>query len=206
MSLLFTIYFQRIQPNLPAASKSQVVDRTSNVFRTSVTANEFHIGPDGGDGDGDDDKVDAVVINPKDATDVTTRDMPVSSVGIRANTGRSPLPDSVKPFQVDAFEALRMYGSGMALPNTGNNRKENKDTEQKKRTKTEKRTKKEKKKKDEEKARPQQNKKAVNNNRANTREGGLPQVAWIMSFGGSVSEMHQLDEWATWLFPVGNRT
>jgi hypothetical protein len=178
MSLLFTILFTRIQPNLLAASKIQLVDRASNVL-FSVSANEFHLGPvDDGDGDGDDDRSDVVALAPTDAGDATTRDisLPKSDVkGIRTNTGRPPLPDSVKPFQVDAFEALRMYGSATTLPTTDgnnrNNRKEKKDKKERKR------------KKKEEKARPQRNKKAANNNRAK----GLPQVAWIMSFGGSVS-------------------
>jgi hypothetical protein len=179
MTLLFTALFTRVQPNLLAASKIQVVDRASNVFRPSVSADEFQL--------------DTVDDDDNNAEEATTRaiSVPKGAVkGIRANanTGRPPLPDSVKPFQVDAFEALRMYGSATTLPTTGNNRKESKDTKQNEREKKG------------EKARPQRNKKAANNIRANTREGGLPQVAWIMSFGGSVSEMHQVHEWAVWLF------
>ena len=198
-----------MQPNLQAASKIQVVDRKSNVIRPSVSANEFHLGlVDGGDkkadagGKVDDDKYDAVVLAPTtDAKDATTRGISVPKSSV--NTGRSPLPDSGKSFRVDAFEALRMYESGTTPPTTDNNRKDSKDTKpiRKKKEKRERspRDKKEKGEKKENKERPTRSKKVANSNRANTREKGLPQVAWIMSFGGSVSEMHQFEDCATWL-------
>jgi hypothetical protein len=207
MSLLYTALLQRSKPNLSSASKIELVDRTSNTFRPSVSVkefhlaliddgdkaddNEFHLGPEddgdkavaGGDGDNGDGKFDVVVHARTDAEEVTTRDVSAPKVavrgGSRTNTGRPPKSDSVKPsFQVDAFEALRIHETGMTLPTTGNNRKERKDTKEKKKKKTEKN------------ARPQRNKEAANNNRVNAKEGGLPQVAWIMSFGGSVSETH----------------
>jgi hypothetical protein len=202
ISLLFTALFTRMQPSLQAASKIQVVDRSSKVLRPSVSTNEFHLGPvAGGDKKVDDDKFDAVVLAPTNM-DATTRDIsvPKSAVkNIRANTGRSSLPDSVKPFQVDAFEALRMYESGTTLPTTDKTRKESKEIEPIRKKKEEKERSRDKKEKKEKRERPQRNKKAATSNRANTREGGLPQVAWIMSFGGSVSDMLQVDEWATWL-------
>jgi hypothetical protein len=214
MSLLFTALFTRLQPNFQAASNIQVVDRaTSNVIRPSVSANEFHLGTvDGGDkkadagGEGDNEKFDVVALASTDAKDATTRDIsaPKSAVkGIRAGTDRSsPLPDHVKPFQVDAFEALRMYESGATLPTTRNNRKESKDTKQNERTKKEKKERppRDKREKNEKIETPPRNKKTATSNRANTREEGLPQVAWIMSFGGSVSEMYQADDWATCYF------
>jgi hypothetical protein len=225
MSLVFTARYTRIQPklNLQEASGIQVVDRSksTNEFRrpSGVSTNEFHL--DGGD---DDDEVDAVVLTPTtDTKDATTRDVSVPKVTVKnakkdirakTNTGRSPRSDSVKSFQVDAFEALRMYDSGATLPDTDNARKEKKDAKPKDRKKKEKkekkqeeekeerprRKKKREKQEEEKEERPQRNKKAASNNRANTREKGLPQVAWIMSFGGSVSEMHQVEEWAAWLF------
>jgi hypothetical protein len=248
MSLLFTARYTRIQPNLQEASKFQVVDRKSksNEFRPSSVSNEFHLGPvDGGDkadegGDGDDDKFDAVVLAPTTkAKDAKTRDVlvPKATVNVKkskranTNTDRSALPDSVKSFQVDALDALRMYDSGATPPITDKSRKENKDAKPKDRKKKEKkkrekqeeekeerhqrkkkkrekqeeeneerpqRKKKKRQKQEEEKEeRPQRNKKAASNNRANAREKALPQVAWIMSFGGSVSKMQQVEEWAT---------
>jgi hypothetical protein len=182
MSLLYTILSQRSQPNLSAASKTQRVDRASNMFRPSVSANEFQLALVNGGDDGDD-KFDVVVPSHTEAEDAITRDVSVPKVavkgGSRTNTGRPLQPDSDKPsFQVDAFEALRMQESGITLPTTGNNRQERTDRNEKKREKTAKN------------ARPQRNKKAATNNRVNAKEGGLPQVAWIMSFGGSVSETH----------------
>jgi hypothetical protein len=199
MSLLFTALYTGIQPNLLAASKIKVVDRASNEFRPSVSANEFHLGLvgggdkkefEGGDGDDDDGFVAGLLAPTTNAKDATTRVVSVPKVAVNVkgtptNTGRSPLPDSVKPFQVDAFDALQMFESGATLPTTGNNRKESKDAKPEDR-------KREKRQKQESKERPQRNKKAADNNRANTRDGGLPQVAWIMSFGGSVSESDAL--------------
>jgi hypothetical protein len=139
MSLIYTILFTRSQPKILAASKIQLMDRASSmVFRPSVSSNEFHLAPMD-DGDKADD--DVVVPDRTDAEDATTRDISVPKVavkgGSRTNTGRPSQLDYVKPFQVDAFEALRMYESGMAFPTTGNNRKERKDTKEKKRKKTE---------------------------------------------------------------------
>jgi hypothetical protein len=138
MSLIYTIPFTRSQPQLLAASKTQLVDRASNmVFRPSVSAHEFHLAPmddgdkadDGSDGD---DKFDVVVPAHTDTGDATTRDISVPKLavkgGIRTSPGRLTQPDSLKPFQVDAFEALRMFESGMTFPTTGKNRKERKDT------------------------------------------------------------------------------
>jgi hypothetical protein len=188
LSLLFTIIFTFIQPNLLAATKVKFVDRASVSSRPVVSTREFQLGG------GDDDAVTAVDVVPVAQvqrpvlvpTVTNARVISRSPTKIAAkkkksltgmDTGRPPLPDSVKSFEVDAFKALEMYELATTRPNTGANRKENKNMKQKMEKK-------------EKKARNPMSQMSMKDasNRVNTREG-FPQVAWIMSFGGSVSYM-----------------
>jgi hypothetical protein len=186
--LVYTTLFTQLQPNLQTAIKVQFVDHAarSSKSRPAVPSHEFQILAEALDNAGNSDtetskniaaRPGLIPLQQKAALGKPNK--PQASTASRASSSSSSRPlrpkSSVRPFEMDAFEALRMYASGSAV-RVSKSGGESSNSNARKADDSPPRAQKDARKKKEKKIR----------NRVKEQQGGLPRVAWIMSFGGSV--------------------